>query len=96
METTRWGIEQSDAVTTVSAALRNATRDIFGITRPIEVVPNFIDPTATCASPAAPARGAGRSRASASRAHLQLPPVKRVDDVVEVFHRLRGASRCAS
>jgi N-acetyl-alpha-D-glucosaminyl L-malate synthase BshA len=91
METTRWGIEQSDAVTTVSAALRNSTRDIFGITRPIEVVPNFIDPQRYLRVAQSP--GARRWAKPGERILVHISnfrPVKRVDDVVEVFHRLRG------
>jgi L-malate glycosyltransferase len=91
METTRWGIEQSDAVTSVSAALRTATRDIFGITRPIEVVPNFIDPNRYLRAAAGP--GARRWAKPGERILVHISnfrPVKRVDDVVEVFHRLRG------
>ncbi|HEV8237894.1 MAG TPA: N-acetyl-alpha-D-glucosaminyl L-malate synthase BshA [Thermoanaerobaculia bacterium] len=91
METTRWGIDQSDAVTTVSASLRNSTRDIFGITRPIEVVPNFIDPSRYLRTANGP--GARRWAKPGERVLVHISnfrPVKRVDDVVEVFHRLRG------
>lgn len=91
METTRWGIDQSDAVTTVSASLRNSTRDIFGTTRPIEVVPNFIDPNRYLRVAQSP--GARRWAKPGERILVHISnfrPVKRVDDVVEVFHRLRG------
>jgi N-acetyl-alpha-D-glucosaminyl L-malate synthase BshA len=36
-------IEQSDAVTAVSSFLRDETVRVFGVTRPIEVIPNFVD-----------------------------------------------------
>jgi len=90
METTRWGIEQSDGVTTVSAALRQSTIDIFGIQRPIEVVPNFIDPSRFLRVAGSP--GARRWAKPGERVLVHISnfrPVKRVDDVVEVFHRLR-------
>ncbi|HEV8630445.1 MAG TPA: N-acetyl-alpha-D-glucosaminyl L-malate synthase BshA [Thermoanaerobaculia bacterium] len=90
METTRWGIEQSDAVTTVSEALRTSTRDIFGISRPITVVPNFIDPSRFLRVAGSP--GARRWAKPGERVLVHISnfrPVKRVDDVVEVFHRLR-------
>jgi N-acetyl-alpha-D-glucosaminyl L-malate synthase BshA len=90
METTRWGIEQSDGVTTVSAALRQSTIDIFGIQRPIEVVPNFIDPGRFLRVAGSP--GARRWAKPGERVLVHISnfrPVKRVDDVVEVFHRLR-------
>ena len=45
LETTRWSILQSDAVTAVSSALRDATMHQLCIEdKPIDVVPNFIDP----------------------------------------------------
>ena len=91
METTRWGIEQSDAVTAVSAALRNSTRDIFGTSRTIEVVPNFIDPNRYLKVAHSP--GARRWAKPGERVLVHISnfrPVKRIDDVVEVFHRLRG------
>jgi N-acetyl-alpha-D-glucosaminyl L-malate synthase BshA len=90
METTRWGIEQSDGVTTVSQSLKNATKDIFGIRRPIEVVPNFIDPNRYLR--VAGSVGARRWAKPGERVLVHISnfrPVKRVDDVVEVFHRLR-------
>jgi N-acetyl-alpha-D-glucosaminyl L-malate synthase BshA len=42
-EITKFGIERSDGVTAVSEFLRRMTLDEFQISRPIEVVPNFID-----------------------------------------------------
>jgi N-acetyl-alpha-D-glucosaminyl L-malate synthase BshA len=90
VETTRWGIEQSDAVTTVSEALRRSTIDIFGTRRPIEVVPNFIEPPRYERVAGSP--GARRWARPGERVLVHISnfrPVKRVDDVVEVFHRLR-------
>src|SRR5215467_8213492 len=40
---TRFGIQQSDAVTAVSQYLRQRTIDEFQITRHIDVIPNFVD-----------------------------------------------------
>ncbi|OPZ80929.1 MAG: GDP-mannose-dependent alpha-(1-6)-phosphatidylinositol monomannoside mannosyltransferase [bacterium ADurb.Bin429] len=40
---TRFGLEQSDGVTAVSHYLAEATRDDFTLTRPIAVLPNFVD-----------------------------------------------------
>src|SRR5437868_8917583 len=40
---TRFGIEQSDAVTAISDYLRDATRETFGVSKPIHVIYNFID-----------------------------------------------------
>jgi N-acetyl-alpha-D-glucosaminyl L-malate synthase BshA len=40
---TRFLIDRSDAVTAVSTFLKEETEKVFGITRPIEVIPNFVD-----------------------------------------------------
>src|SRR5204863_3541092 len=40
---TRFGIEQSDAVTAVSEYLKRRTIQEFQIKRPVQVVPNFVD-----------------------------------------------------
>ena len=40
---TRFGIEESDGVTSISDYLREKTVQDFGILRPIEVIPNFVN-----------------------------------------------------
>ncbi len=40
---TKYSIEASNSVTTVSGYLANSTRDVFGITRPIETIHNFVN-----------------------------------------------------
>lgn len=40
---TRFSIERSDGVTAVSEFLRRETVERFGVARPIEVIPNFVD-----------------------------------------------------
>jgi N-acetyl-alpha-D-glucosaminyl L-malate synthase BshA len=45
LETTRWAVRESDAVTAVSAWLRDTTEEQLCLEdHPIEVVPNFVDP----------------------------------------------------
>ena len=41
---TRFLIERSDAVTAVSTFLRDETVRVFGVSREIEVIPNFVEP----------------------------------------------------
>lgn len=90
VETTRWGIEQSDAVTAVSEALRRSTMEIFGIGRPIEVVPNFVEPPRYDRVAGTPGARRWARDGELVLVHISnFRPVKRVDDVVEVFHRLR-------
>ncbi len=84
MRPTRFAIEESDAVTAVSRFLADETRLVFGVRRPIHVVPNFVDTARFRPS----ARGAWYQRGSSERriAHVSnFRPVKRVGDVVRVF-----------
>ncbi|HVS01631.1 MAG TPA: N-acetyl-alpha-D-glucosaminyl L-malate synthase BshA [Thermoanaerobaculia bacterium] len=90
LETTRWGIEQSDEVTAVSENLTADTRHKLGVDKPITVVPNFIDPRRYDRLAGTP--GARRWAGAGERLLVHISnfrPVKRVDDVVEVFHRVR-------
>ncbi|HKI85936.1 MAG TPA: N-acetyl-alpha-D-glucosaminyl L-malate synthase BshA, partial [Thermoanaerobaculia bacterium] len=90
LETTRYGIQQSDAVTTVSDFLRRDTQQQLGIAKRIEVVPNFIDPERYHRAFAGP--GARRWAQGGERILVHVSnfrPVKRVLDVLEVFLRVR-------
>jgi N-acetyl-alpha-D-glucosaminyl L-malate synthase BshA len=90
LETTRWGILESDAVTAVSESLRRTTVEQLGIGKPIDVVPNFIDPARYEA--ARTSLGARRWARPGERLVVHISnfrPVKRVLDVVEVFQRIR-------
>jgi len=89
LETTRFGIEQSDAVTTPSDYLRTTTLEQLGIALPIDVVPNFIDPDRF--DPAGSCLGAGRWAQAGEKLLVHISnfrPVKRVHDVLAVFHRV--------
>ena len=80
---TRFGILESDAVTAVSAFLRDTTRAWFGIRKPIEVVPNFVD--------SARFRPAGARTPGPFRiVHVSnFRPVKRPLDAIKAFCILR-------
>lgn len=89
LETTRWGITESDAVTAVSESLRRTTVEQLGITNRIDVVPNFIDPARYAAVQGGP--GARRWAKPGERLLVHISnfrPVKRVLDVVGVFERV--------
>lgn len=89
LETTRWGITKSDAVTVVSESLRRSTVDELGISRDIEVIPNFIDPARYEQARLGP--GARRWAEPDERLIVHISnfrPVKRVLDVVETFRRV--------
>ena len=89
LETTRWGIMQSDAVTVVSQSLRGQTIEQLGISNEIEVIPNFIDPARYEQARRGP--GARRWAEPGERLLVHISnfrPVKRVLDVVETFRRV--------
>ncbi len=89
LETTRFGITQSDAVTAVSESLRRDTQEQLGVTNQIEVVPNFIDRRRFEKAKALP--GARRWARPGEKLVVHISnfrPVKRVMDVVQVFHRV--------
>jgi N-acetyl-alpha-D-glucosaminyl L-malate synthase BshA len=90
LETTRFGIEKSDAVTAVSEALKIATVEQLGVRSDITVVPNFIEPERFDRERTG---GGARNWARGDEkliVHISnFRPVKRVLDVVEVFHRVR-------
>jgi len=89
LETTRWGILQSDAVTAVSESLRRTTVEQLGIHNEIDVVPNFIDPTRFEQARSGP--GARRWGKPGERLLLHISnfrPVKRVLDVIGTFERV--------
>src|SRR5580693_736531 len=79
---TRFGIEQSDGVTAISAYLHEKTILDFGIARPIEAIPNFVN--CDVYTPMEPAARAGARKAWAPDGeklliHLSnFRPVKRV------------------
>ena len=95
LETTRWGIVQSDAVTAVSSWLGRTTEQQLGIQSPIDVVPNFIDPQRYEQARNSP--GARRWAKPGERLLVHISnfrPLKRVLDVVDVFLRLRSEVPC--
>ena len=87
--TTRHAIERSDHVTAVSEFLARQTQEVFGIERDIEVIHNFVDSErfVRITDPALRARFAHPDEALV--VHVSnFRPVKRVEDVVEVFARI--------
>jgi N-acetyl-alpha-D-glucosaminyl L-malate synthase BshA len=95
LETTRWGIVESDAVTAVSESLRRTTMQQLGIQNRIDVVPNFIDPSRYEQAKSSP--GARRWAKPGERILVHISnfrPLKRVIDVVDVFLRLREHVPC--
>jgi N-acetyl-alpha-D-glucosaminyl L-malate synthase BshA len=87
---TRYSIEESDGVTSISAYLKDKTVTDFEISRPIEVIPNFVNCDVYTPIVDEDLRSKGRARFAkpdeAILIHLSnFRPVKRVVDVVKVF-----------
>lgn len=81
---TKFSIERSDGVTTISEFMRNRTVEFFGIKKPIEVIHNFVN-----CSLYKPDEDARRSRPKRILHISNFRPVKRVLDCIRVFARVR-------
>jgi L-malate glycosyltransferase len=93
-EIVAFSIERSDVVTAVSQSLRASTREELGVTREIEVIPNFLDCRIHRRQHVAELRQrfTGGDAAVKIVAHVSnFRPVKRIDAVVSVFDRIRRA-----
>jgi N-acetyl-alpha-D-glucosaminyl L-malate synthase BshA len=87
---TRYAIQESDGVTSISDYLKAKTLEDFGVTRGIEVVTNFVNCDVYSPIADEPRRSEARSRLArpdeAILMHLSnFRPVKRVVDVVRIF-----------
>lgn len=81
---TKFSIERSNGVTTISEFMRQRTEEFFGITQPIEVIHNFVNCTLYQPDPAARAKGRKRIL------HISnFRPVKRVNDCIKAFAKVR-------
>jgi N-acetyl-alpha-D-glucosaminyl L-malate synthase BshA len=77
---TRFGIERSDAVTAVSRFLRDKTLAWSEVTRPIEVIPDFVDTR----------RFSPEWTLETTIIHVSnFRPVKRTDDALRAFYLIR-------
>jgi L-malate glycosyltransferase len=86
----RYSIEQSDGVTAISEYLYRHTIDEFGIKRPIEVIPNFVNCDLYCRHPNPELRAQWAPDGEPILMHLSnFRPVKRILDAVEIFALLR-------
>jgi N-acetyl-alpha-D-glucosaminyl L-malate synthase BshA len=90
---TRYSIQESDGVTCISNYLKDKTFEDFGVTRPIAVIPNFVNCDVYQPIKDVRAREEARKRLAAPGEailmHLSnFRPVKRVVDVVKMFARV--------
>lgn len=85
-----FAINQSDAVTAVSESLKQDTFKHFNVKREIEVIPNFIDPARYEGCMTEGVRKAFAPNGEKVLFHASnFRPVKRVEDVVRVFQKVR-------
>jgi N-acetyl-alpha-D-glucosaminyl L-malate synthase BshA len=81
---TKFSIERSDGITTISEYMRQRTVDFFGVRNPIEVIHNFVNCSMYKPDPEAQAKGRKRIL------HISnFRPVKRVLDCIYAFAKVR-------
>ncbi len=87
VDVTRFGLTQSDVVTTVSSFLRDETRRVFGeCCNSARVIPNFIDPERFRPGVNGGLRSELAPNGERVISHMSnLRPVKRVRDIVAAF-----------
>ncbi len=91
---TKFSIEQSDGVTTISNYLKAKTIEEFDIQRPIEVIPNFVNCELYRRRDDPAQRAEWAPGGEPILMHLSnFRPVKRVTDVVEIFALVREKVR---
>jgi L-malate glycosyltransferase len=86
---TKFTIQSSDRVTAVSRFLKERAEESFGITRPIEVIYNFVDPTVFT-----PRRRGRHARLVPPDTRVimhasNFRPVKNIEAVIKVFAEVR-------
>lgn len=85
-----FSINQSDGITAVSKHLRDETYQYFSINKEIEVIPNFVDLSRFRRQPKDHFKRAICPNGEYLISHTSnFRRVKRVEDVVKVFHKLR-------
>jgi len=81
---TKFSIEKSDGITTISEYMRQRTIEFFGVKNPIEVIHNFVNCSLYKPDPEAQAKGRKRIL------HISnFRPVKRVLDCIYAFAKVR-------
>jgi L-malate glycosyltransferase len=85
----RYALTRSDAVTVVSEFLRDETRRVLSVDRPIEVVHNFFEPRPPCRTREAVRQELGVTNEVVVLHSSNLRPVKRIDLLLEAAARVR-------
>jgi N-acetyl-alpha-D-glucosaminyl L-malate synthase BshA len=88
---TRFSIDQSDGVTTVSDYLKQRTLEVFEVKTAIQVIPNFVNCDLYERTPEVMKHRADYAKPDEKiLVHLSnFRPVKRIPDVIEIFDRVQ-------
>jgi N-acetyl-alpha-D-glucosaminyl L-malate synthase BshA len=88
---TRFSIDQSDGVTSISDYLKRRTLEVFAVQTPIQVIPNFVNCDLYHRTPELlEQRSEYASPEEKILVHLSnFRPVKRLGDVIEIFDRVQ-------
>ncbi|MES1261722.1 MAG: N-acetyl-alpha-D-glucosaminyl L-malate synthase BshA [Acidobacteriota bacterium] len=87
---TKFSIEQSDGVTSISENLRRQTEEVFGVSNEIRVIHNFVN--CSTYSPDPERRGIERFAPEGEKLLIHLSnfrPVKRVNDCIRILAEVR-------
>jgi len=91
----RFSLNQSNAITSVSESLMKDTLKTFKIDNKIEVIPNFINIEDYTSLPGNCSRKHYAPHNEKIMVHVSnFRKVKRVDDVVEIFNKVRAKIKC--
>lgn len=83
---TKFSIDQSDGITTVSEYLKRVTEERFQTQIPIKVIPNFVDPEHFSRSQRRCAKYLFSPKGEKIVMHISnFRPVKRIEDVISIF-----------
>ena len=88
---TRFSIDQSDGVTSISEYLKRRTLEVFAVQTPIQVIPNFVNCDLYHRTPKLLEHRSEYAGADEKiLVHLSnFRPVKRLGDVIEIFDRVQ-------
>ena len=88
---TRFSIDQSDGVTSISEYLKRRTIEVFEVRTPIEVIPNFVNCDLYHRTPEVMQHRTEYAKPNEKiLVHLSnFRPVKRLPDVIEIFDRVQ-------
>lgn len=88
---TRFSIDQSDGVTSISDYLKRRTLEVFAVQTPIQVIPNFVNCDLYHRTPELlehrPDYASGDEKILVHLSNFR--PVKRLGDVIEIFDRVQ-------